>query len=220
MAVDSTLRESESATKEAILNAAERLFAEAGIARASLRAITGAADVNLAAVHYHFGSKEGLVRAVLTRRLAPLTRRRFELLDAAEHKDPPDLRAVVRAFVQPALEMVQRVRGGHAFARFLLTLFQDPKAETRELVLDQLHETVDRFTGALGRALPELPRAEIFWRFHFMVGVMAHTIALGSLVHRYSGGLCDPLDVETVTDHIVDFVAAGFATPPPGGPGE
>ncbi len=204
-------------TKEAILTAAERLFAAEGVTGASLRAITGEAGVNLAAVHYHFGSKEGLVRAVLARRLEPLARRRFELLDRAEEASggQPSIDAVVRAFVQPPLEMIQRERGGHAFARFMLGVLQDPKPEMRGLILEQLRETLDRFTGALGARLPGLPRAEIFWRFHFMVGVMVHTIALGDMVHRYSDGLCDPLDVDGVTRRIVDFVVGGFERPTP-----
>ncbi len=210
-----TATPSELDTKAVILTAAERLFAAEGVTGASLRAITGEAGVNLAAVHYHFGSKEGLVRAVLARRLEPLARRRFELLDRAEAASggKPSIEAVVRAFVQPPLEMVQRERGGHAFARFMLGVLQDPKPEMRELILEQLRETLDRFTSALGAGLPGLPRAEIFWRFHFMVGVMVHTIALGEMVHRYSDGLCNPLDVDGVTRRIVDFVVAGFETP-------
>lgn len=204
-------------TKESILAAAEKLFAAEGVPRASLRAITNEAGVNLAAVHYHFQSKEGLVDAVLERRLEPLRQRRFELLERAERESDSAVaaEAVVRAFVQPALEMVQRERGGHAFARFMLGVFQDPKAEMRELLFEHLKETIERFTDALGRSLPDLPRAEIFWRFHFMVGVMVHTIALGSVVHRYSGGLCDPVDVEGVTNRIVSFVVAGLNEPAP-----
>ncbi len=219
MTVDSSHRFDELDTKEAILAAAERLFAAEGVPRASLRAITSEAGVNLAAVHYHFQSKEGLVRAVLERRWQPLSERRFELLERAERSaaGAPSAEEVVRAFVGPPLEMIQRERGGHAFARFMLGAFIDPKGEVREMLLEQLKETIDRFTDALSAALPHLPRAEIYWRFHFMVGVMAHTIALGSLVHGYSGGLCDPHDVEGVTQRMVDFVVGGFQAPSPAG---
>lgn len=206
----------ETATQEAILSAAERLFAAEGVARASLRAITAEAGVNLAAVHYHFGSKEGLVRAVLARRVRPMTRRRFELLDEAERLAPQDVREIVRAFVRPPLEMVERERGGHAFARFMLGVFQDPKQEMRDMLFEELRSTLERFTGALHAALPHLPRSEIYWRFHFMVGVLVHTIALGSLVQSYSGGLCDPHDVDGVTDRIVGFVTSGLEAPAPG----
>ncbi len=205
-------------TKEAILNAAEELFSVEGVHRASLRAITSSAAVNLAAVHYHFGSKDGLVRAVLARRLEPLTVRRFELLDEAMSAGTADARAIVRAFVQPPLEMIQTHPGGHAFARFVLQLSQDPSPEARDLLLQELQETLERFTTALASALPDLPREEIFWRFHFMVGVMAQTIALGTLVERYSGGLCDPHDVEGVTERMVAFVAGGFEAPVIGRP--
>lgn len=203
-------------TKDAILSAAERLFAAEGVARASLRAITGEAGVNLAAVHYHFGSKQGLVRAVLARRLEPLARRRLELLDRAERSPGgAAIDDVVRAFTEPALEIVRREPGGHAFARFMLNASLDPQAELREAVLEQLRETIDRFTEALGSHLPHLSRADIFWRFHFMVGVMVHSIALGSVVHGFSGGLCDPHDIKGVSDQIVAFVVAGLEAPAP-----
>ena len=200
-------------TKDAILNAAEQLFAELGVPKASLRAITASAGVNLAAVSYHFGSKEGLVRAVLARRLGPLKRHRLELLDAAEGRpDGPPLAEVVRAFIAPPLEMVRREPGGHAFARFLLSAFQDPNPEFRELLHEQFAETVERFTGALRRCLPHLGREELHWRFHFMVGTMAHTVALGSVIESVSGGLCDPLDIESLTDRMTAFLVGGFGS--------
>lgn len=199
-------------TKEAILSAAERLFADRGVPRASLRAITGEAEVNLAAVHYHFGSKQGLVRAVLARRLEPLNQRRFDLLSEAEDASggAPAVGEIVRAFVLPALEMVQQEPGGHAFARFLLSAFQDPNPEFRELLLEQFRDTIERFSRALQKSLPHLPLEEVYWRFHFMVGVMAHTVALGFVVHRFSNGLCDPLDLEAVTNRMVSFLVGGM----------
>ena len=214
MTVELSQTPTEPDTKDAILAAAERLFAAEGIDKASLRAITGEAGVNLAAVHYHFGSKEGLVRALLARRLEPLTRKRLELLDAAEH-ERGSLDDVVRAFIEPALEMVKSEPGGHAFARFMLSASQDPKAEMREAVFAELRETIERFSEALSAHLPHLPKTEIFWRFHFMVGVMVHSIALGSVVHVISGGLCDPHDVRAVSDRIVSFVVAGMRAPQP-----
>lgn len=198
-------------TKINLLDAAERLFAQEGIHRASLRAITQAASANLAAVHYHFGSKEALVREVLGRRLRPLNRRRLELLDRLEaESDHPRLEAIVRAFVVPTLEMVQRDRGGHAFARFVCRTFSEPDEGFRDIVLEQFRDIIDRFTTAFTRALPDLPREEFFWRFHFMVGAVVHTAGLGFLAQRLSDGLCDPQDLDGLTSRLVRFLSAGL----------
>lgn len=210
-------------TKELILASAERLFAEHGVAGASLRAITQDAGVNLAAVNYHFGSKDGLLLAVLERRLKPLAETRLRLLESAERQGGGETRLerIVEAFVQPALEMVGRERGGHAFARFLLRTFSEPDEEIRALLFGQFERTIEAFTRALGRCLPELSREEILWRFHFMVGSMSHTIGLGSLIEKLSGGRCDPRDVEGTTRRLVTFIAAGMRCPTnAGGAGE
>jgi len=198
-------------TKTSLLDAAERLFAHEGVDRASLRSITQAAKANLAAVHYHFGSKEGLVREVLARRLGPLNQRRLELLDAAEKGGgAPALEATVRAFVQPAMEMVEHNEGGHAFARFVCRTFSEPDEDFRDIVLEQFREIRERFSVAFSRALPGLPREELFWRFHFMVGSMVHTAGLGFVATRISDGLCDPSDVAGLTDRLVNFLSAGL----------
>jgi AcrR family transcriptional regulator len=205
-----------SKTRRDLLDAAERLFADFGVDRASLRSITRDAGANLAAVHYHFGSKEGLVRAVLNRRLAPLNQRRLELLGEAErrHGGAPPVEEIVTSFVLPALEMVQKERGGHAFARFLGRTFSEPNEAIRSVILQEFGEIIERFTAALARALPELPPAEVYWRFHFMVGSMAHTVGLGFLAHRFSGGLCNPLDIDSVNRNLIQFVTGGMAMPP------
>src|SRR5512143_3976610 len=100
-------------TKDRILDAAERLFAEHGFDATSLRMITAAAGVNLAAVNYHFRSKDSLIEAVFGRRIGPVNKERLEMLTAAEKaagSDPLSLEAVVRAFVEP----VVRIRSTHA----------------------------------------------------------------------------------------------------------
>ena len=202
-------------TKTSLLDAAERLFAERGIAGASMRAITRAANANLAAVHYHFGSKEGLVGAVFERRLGPLNRRRLDRLTAlAETGRDRDAAAVVEAFVGPALRMVGRDPGGRAFAQLLARAVLEPGAGSRELVLEQFAEVIDRFTSALCRALPRLSREEVQWRFHFMIGSLAFTAGLGFLVERRIGAPTAASDPEPVIARLVAFLAGGMTHPP------
>lgn len=201
-------------TKQSLLDAAESLFAKQGVHRASLRAITREAGANLAAVNYHFGSKEGLLRAVLARRLEPLNRLRLERLDSAlAETDPPGVEAIVRAFVAPTLTMVGREPGGHAFARFLTRTFSEPDPALRGLVLAAFEEVIQRFTEALRRALPHLGDDEVYWRFFFMVGAMAHTAGVGFLIERLSGGRCDPGDADGVIDRITAFLVGGLEAP-------
>jgi AcrR family transcriptional regulator len=202
-------------TRQKLLDAAERLFAEHGVHRASLRAITQDASANLAAVNYHFGSKEALLRAVLSRRLGPLNSKRLallkEVLETAEGKPAPD--EVVRAFVAPVLSMVERESGGHAFARFVARTFSEPDPALRRLVLEEFDQVFKRFIAALELALPELDREEIHWRFLFTVGAMAHTAGFGFLMHQLSDGLCDPHDVDGLIQRLVRFVTGGLTAP-------
>ncbi len=202
-------------TKEEILRAAERLFASQGIAESSLRRITREAGVNLAAVHYHFGSKEALVRAVLERRLAPLNRVRLDRLEELGRRGDraPELEEVIRAFVGPVFEMIDREQGGHAFARFVVRTFSEPDEELRQDLLGQFSEVIRRFVDALSEQLPHLSQEEIYWRFHFMVGSMTHTAGMGTLAQRFSGGLCDPMDVEGVIDRLVAYISGGLRAP-------
>src|SRR5258705_11177243 len=88
-------------TKHRILDSAERLFAEYGFAGVSLRAIIADAKVNLAAIHYHYHSKEALFDAVILRRLEPINRERLELLDALERTGKPTLEQILEAFFAP-----------------------------------------------------------------------------------------------------------------------
>ncbi len=203
-------------TKESLLLAAESLFARQGIARSSLRAITQEAGANLASVHYHFGSKEALVRAVFSRHLAPLNRERLSLLascEAAESK--PRLESIVHAFVAPVVRLRRAGQPGQRdLARLMGRTFSEP-GEVRRIVVEEFGEVIDRFTTALARTLPEVPPEDLFWRFHFMVGAMVHTAAHGNLARLISGGVCDPDEVEGLTRHLVSFLAAGLRAASP-----
>ncbi len=202
-------------TRESLLDAAEGLFAERGIARASVRAITRAAGANLASVHYHFGSKEGLVRAVLARRLAPLNQERLRLLAAAlaaadGHRD---LQGIVHAFVAPVFRMIHRDPGGGAFVRLMGRAISEPGEQVTRVLEEEFRPVLDRFLAALRATLPHLPEEELHWRFHFAVGAMAHTACAGALVARASRGLCDPSDVDGLVRRLVGFLTAGLGGP-------
>jgi AcrR family transcriptional regulator len=202
-------------TKERILDAAESLFADHGFDATSLRRITSQAGVNLAAVNYHFGSKDALIAAVFQRILAPINRERLERLDELERLAAgPGTPAIVEAFIGPALRRSKGARSGPGVAmRLLGHALSQPDDRTRALFADIFRPVVARFTAALQRALPGHGDVEIFWRFFFMVGAMAHTMALSAHLPTLSGGLCEVKDPEAVVQRMVTFLAAGMETP-------
>ena len=208
-----TMEPVEAGTRESLMDAAESLFAERGIQAASLRAITERAAANLAAVHYHFGSKQGLVRAVFARRLAPLNEERLRLLDRCESTGG-GVEELLQAFLGPALEMARDASHG-AFGRLLGRAFMEPDDEIREILIEQFSEVFHRFTAALGRLLPELPEEEVLWRFHFVAGALGHTVACGQLIERFSDGRCAIGTAEEAAARLVTFLAAGFRAPAP-----
>ncbi len=206
-------------TKRQILDAAETLFAAKGIDAVSLRTVTSDAGANLASVHYHFGSKEALVEAVFERRIGPLNRERIRLLDECERRagdGPLEVEDVLRALIDPALRLSQEAERGETFMRICGRFFTET-SEYLEPIFDRLfREIIERFTAALHRALPALSRADLFWRIHFAVGAMVHTMCDSQRLRHISGGLCDPSNVEEVIDRMVLFTAAGLSAPAPG----
>ena len=202
-------------TKTALLDAAERLFARDGIAESSLRAITTEAGANLAAVNYHFGSKEGLVRAVFARRLGPLNGQRLESLERCVEKGQgvADLRCLLHALVEPAMRMMKsQDAGDREFVKLLGRTLSEPTDEVRSPMFEEFREVGERFTQEIGRALPGVPQVEIVWRFHFMVGSLAHTVAARHMVsHRLEClHLEEEDDAEVIANRLVDFLLAGW----------
>jgi len=203
-------------TKERLLDAAERLFAERGIAATSLRAVIAAAGVNLAAVHYHFGSKEALVAAVVGRRVEPLNRQRLELLDKLERRGrrrPLRLEEIVEAFVAPPLRFGADPERGEVFLKLLGRLLAEPEMFSNRIAAGQFAEVRARFVGALGKALPHLTAEEIFWRLMFAVGAMAQAARLAPHIEATSGGLCRSAGIEETVRRLVRFIAGGLRAP-------
>ncbi|MBA3709049.1 MAG: TetR/AcrR family transcriptional regulator [Planctomycetes bacterium] len=201
-------------TRERLLNAAESLLAERGIEATSMRAITSLARVNLAAVNYHFGSKEGLIVAVYARRLGPVNKERLALLAAAEGAGAkPVLNDVLRSYVAPVMHLIHDAsRGGEVFMRLLGRSLYEPGDYLGQLFRDEVEPVLNTFTAALHRCLPQLSSEELFWRMHFGGGALAYTLAQIHRLEMLSKGACDPKDVEGVISRLVDFVAAGMQT--------
>src|SRR5579872_6817637 len=162
-------------TKIKILDAAERLFAAHGIEATSLRAITAEAGVNLAAVNYHFQSKEALMHAVIERRLAPINQKRLEMLAACEKASAEgqlNARCVLDALLRPIFEML---RGpGAQFAPMMSRIFTESNEIRAKVFEKHLAHVSARFLPAFERAVPHVPAAELRWRLLFLMGAVAH----------------------------------------------
>lgn len=195
-----------SATRERILDAAESLFIEHGYAATSLRAITTAADVNLAAAHYHFGSKFDLLAAVFHRRIEPVERGRLEALDALERQEAPfSVRDVVYAFLSPMygaeaddlLDVLPDLIG---------RIYAEPESLTKPLLEGEFSGVAGRYLTALGQALPDVPPAELRWRFHFTIGAMIQLLRFRAPL----GLTAERADFVGSLNRLVDYVVAGL----------
>ena len=178
-------------TRERILDVAERQFMEHGYEGTSMRMITGVADVNLAAVNYHFGSKEALLREVFRRRLLWLNSERLRALDALEQQaDGAPLKPsqVLEAFFGTLLRMGEdEALGGMTFLRLLGRTLTEPAAFIRTFFAGEYAEVIERYKRALFRALPDVPKTEIVWRLHFMLGAMSYAIAGTDILQVVTG---------------------------------
>lgn len=205
-------------TKEQILDTAERLFAVDGYDATSLRHVTREADVNLAAVHYHFGSKLDLLKAVFARRVDHINRDRLaqlELAEAAAGGEPVGLEAVMEAFFGPPLRYaVPKEEGWHHFM-MLVGRLNTTGGEAFEAVKDVFQEVRERFFPAIRRAVPELAPSELAWRIHFLIGSMCALVADPGRIEAFSMGLCRGDDPEESLRQLVAFAASGLRAPAP-----
>ena len=195
-------------TKERILDAAERLIGEQGYAATSLRQIIGEAGVNLAAVHYHFGSKEELLDAVVVRKVTPVNEARIARLERVESEagsGPLEVEKVLESFFIPTAEVASRNPG---FVRLMGQMLAEGMMP--RIVEKHFHATGLRFVTALRRAVPELPQEELMWRVHFMVGAMAHAMCRAPIFPQMTG---DGSDMEPRMQRLVTFLSAGFRAP-------
>ncbi len=213
-------------TRTRILDAAEELFMQHGFESTSMRLLTAKAGANLAAVNYHFGSKDALIEAVFRRRLDPMNSGRIAELDrlekdAARAQSKEDAagvlspEAIIRAFVGASLRMIEDSKnGGRNFIRLLGRTYTDPQKHIHSLIGQLYAPAMERFKNAFERALPQMPRDELVWRIHFMFGTLAYTLAATDTVQLIAG--CKPedrYDARLLEARLTAFLAAGLLAP-------
>src|SRR3954453_23244185 len=198
-------------TRSSILDVAEALFAERGLEGVSIRDITRKAKVNLAAINYHFGSKDDLIVAVFERRVVPLNEARLAGLAGVERaagKRSPKLENILEAFIRPAIpSSAEDAKCGSAFSKLFGRCLSEPSPEEEALLKKQFEPMAERMQTMLKRSLPRLSRSEIFWRMKFTYGALHHWLLTKD---KFRPDWVQDVDAEAQIQKLISFAAAGF----------
>lgn len=196
-------------THDRLLDTAARLFAEHGYQATTMRAVTAEAGANIAAVNYHFGSKQALLEAVVHRALGPVVEERRARLDELEAEGQPSVEAIVDAIIGPLIDRMSADPSTALVIRLLGRLLVDPDPEMRALVKHEVSEAERRQLGMLERVLPELPREELWLRMRSMFAVVG-----AQLTGAFTPSPCPPNgDCVQLRARLVTFLAAGLSAP-------
>lgn len=198
-------------TKERILAAAESLFAQRGFDGASLRQLTASAGVNLAAVNYHFGSKEKLVEQVFKRRLDALNQHRLAELAKVAGGADTTLEDVLSAYIRPALELSHE-GSGSLFMRVLARAFAEHDDTLRQFLSENYGHVMRQFTLEFARLLPQLEKAELYWRIDLVTGALTHAMSGFGMIQR-KDNVSEQQHREQTAAHLIRFAAAGLSHP-------
>jgi AcrR family transcriptional regulator len=196
------------------MDVAQRLFSEKGFHATSLRDITSAAGVNLAAVNYHFGSKDALLASILDRGMTPVNEERLRMLDQAESRaggGPSALEDILSALFLPLLRKTRKSgEEGGSFMQLVGRMHSETDEHLRQLHSRSFAVVRSRFFAAFRLALPELSPRELSWRIDFILGSMAHT-----LVWHPEAALTGAHNTDTgaILDNLIQFCKAGLRAP-------
>jgi AcrR family transcriptional regulator len=205
-------------TKELILDAAEKLFSRKGFTETTLRTLTAEAGVNLAAVNYHYGTKEALLRAVFARRLDPLNRIRLGSLDgirarALERGEPPSVEEIMRAFIAPMLMLRDAGEGARAFMALIGRVLAGQDGTTMDIFITYMKPVFVKCYELLCSALPHLSRETVFWRFMFSISAASSIMRRQERTALLAPDLDAYPDSGSILSVLLPFVTAGMETP-------
>ncbi|HIK14187.1 MAG TPA: TetR family transcriptional regulator [Leptolyngbyaceae cyanobacterium M33_DOE_097] len=197
-------------TKEQIISVAERLFAERGFAGTTLRSVVSEAGVNLAAVHYHFGSKEELFRAVVVRLARPIVERELTLLEELRQEhEVPSIEAILTALLKPNLEILAQDKETLVIrAQFMGRCRTEPEP-IQSIAAKEFAASTEAFLDMLQRVLPEQSRSQLYWKFDLVIAALIRVQAEAGQPFALLRGI-EPADVETATEQLVKFLAPGM----------
>ncbi len=201
-------------TRTAILNAAEQLYAERGFSDVTLRDIVAAASVNLAAVNYHFGSKDELIAELFVTRSIATNRERLNELKAAEDAGGgrAPIEAVIRSLVGPTLRgCLGPDREGATAARFMIRASIEAVPPIRKIRNREISH-LRRFAAAMQRSLPDIAEVDIYWGLHFALAMAHQTIRDSERLNKLSSGLCDLDDVDGIIARVVSAASLALTT--------
>ena len=199
--------------REAILCAAEELFSTNGFNAVSVRDIAQAAGANPGSVTYHFKTKDGLLLEIYRRHCGPMNLRRSELLAAAKRvRDLQDrLEAIVRAYVLPAFSSGSDLAGGGArFTRLRAVMSAEGNEVARKIIAQTFDDISHAFIDAIHESLPQIPRTEIVWRCHFLLGALYYSLVTPERVSRLSRGEADGSDAANAIEQLVRSTVASL----------
>ena len=201
-------------TRIRILRAAEKIFARGGYRAMTLREVTRGADVNLAAVNYHFGSKTNLMRALIREHFEPINRRRLQLLEehiAAHAPDPVPLEAIYDALFRPLFTGVESAPvNDTTLMQIIGRALTEPADFMRSLHKEFFAELSQRFMREIQRSCPELSEAQLQYRFFLSISTMIGTLIEQVRLETISGGKLDSTNLDTILQELTAFVVAGF----------
>jgi AcrR family transcriptional regulator len=198
-----------------LLRAAELVFAEKGLEKATLREITRLAEVNLAAVSYYFGSKSDLALAVFDELSIRLNERRLadlesNLAEAKQAGRAPDLRSILTIFIRP---YVETGKSGRLFARLVMQHRVAPSDLTKAIVQRHFDPMAKRFIQGIAQAAAHLDPSELFWRYVFMIGSVVYSVADLGVLDRtalLSEGKVDISDDREFREAMINFLVGGM----------
>jgi AcrR family transcriptional regulator len=201
-------------TRGQIVEAAEKIFADKGFRAMTLRAVTKAAEVNLASVNYHFGSKTNLMRAIIERRMQPINAERIRRLDSlvAEHAPASvPLNDIFEALFRPLFAHAITEKGNdQTFMKMVGRAVTEPADFMRKMHKEFFAQLSLRFLTELKRSCPELSERDLQLRFYLSVSTMLGTITEQVRLESISNGKLSGQDLDQICDELIAFVVAGF----------
>ncbi len=201
-------------TKDKILNEAEKLFAEQGFAETSLRMITAKADVNLASVNYHFGSKKTLIQAVFERFMDRITNDiSHEMEQLALKEEPIEVADVLQTLKQPIKNLDKfRPDGAGVFMNLLGRSYAETQGHIRRFAMDKYSHVFNRFVGLLQTSSPHCEPSEMFWRLHFMLGSFIFSLAGHKALQEIAeSDFNQKVSIDQIIDKLIPFMSAAFS---------